>query len=427
MTDASPAPSAPDRPRLDRPRLATLALAQLVAGIGVAAGISVGALLAEEIAGTAAWSGLPQTALVLGSALAAVPLARLAGRRGRRVALTTGYGLAAAGAALAFAAGTMRVLPLLLVAMFVTGGGMAAGLQARFAATDGVADHLRGRVLSIVVWASAVGSVAGPNLLSPGTDLGEALGVTALAGPWLFAVASLAIAAVGIGLLLRDPRPVAPPAPRSIVRTLKDLWAHPSGRLGLTAMATGHAVMVGVMAMSSVHLHGHGSTLTFIGVVVSAHVAGMYALAPVFGWMTDRLGPWGAVGVGAALLLAGAILTAVSGRIDAAGGMHSHAEGFATAGLVLIGLGWSAATIAAATLVSVLSHEGTASPTDVQGVADLTMGIAGALAGALSGVALAAWGYDGLSIAGAALLIPLVWELIRARRLDSAHTHALEN
>ncbi|MDN4472285.1 MFS transporter [Demequina zhanjiangensis] len=412
---------------IDRRRVATLASSQLVAGTGVAAGISVGALLAEEIAGTAAWSGLPQTALVLGSALAAVPLARLAGRRGRRIALTTGYAVATLGAALSFAAGATRLLPLLLVGMFITGGGMAAGLQARFAATDGVPDSVRGRVLSLVVWASAVGAVAGPNLLSPGTRLGEALGVTSLAGPWIFAVVTLAIAATGIALLLRDPRPAAPPAPRSIARTLADLWAHPSGRLGLTAMATGHAVMVGIMAMSSVHLHGHGSTLTFVGIVVSAHVAGMYALAPLFGWMTDRLGPWGAVAVGAGLLLVGAGLTAVSGRIDAAGGTHSSAEAYATAGLVLIGLGWSAATIAAATLVAVLSHEGTASPTDVQGVADLTMGIAGASAGALSGVALAAWGYDGLSIAGALLLVPLAWELVRARRLDRAHTHALES
>ncbi|WP_159448432.1 MFS transporter [Demequina sp. NBRC 110052] len=411
---------------LNKPRLVTLASTQLVAGIGVAAGVSVGALLAEEIAGTAAWSGLPQTAMVLGSALAAVPLARLAGARGRRLALATGYGLAAVGAAIAFTGGAVRILPLMLLGMFLTGGGMAAGLQARFAATDGVPDHARGRVLSVVVWASAVGAVAGPNLLSPGTRLGEALGVTSLAGPWLFAVASLAVAAVGIALLLHDPRPAAPPAPRSIARTLKDIWAHPSGRLGLTAMATGHAVMVGIMAMSSVHLHGHGSTLTFVGIVVSAHVAGMYALAPLFGWMTDRIGPWGAVGVGAGLLLVGAGLTAASGRIDASGGMHSSAEAFATAGLVLIGLGWSAATIAAATLVSVLSHEGTASPTDVQGVADLTMGIAGASAGALSGVALAAWGYDGLSIAGAVLLVPLVWELVRARRLDRAHTRVLE-
>ncbi len=405
-----------------RRRIAILASSQLVAGIGVAAGVSVGALLAEEIVGMAAWSGLPQTALVLGSALAAVPLARLAGRRGRRVALSTGYGLAACGAAVAFTAGALRLLPLLLAGMLVTGGGMAAGLQARFAATDGVPDSSRGRVLSIVVWASAVGAIAGPNLLSPGTRLGDALGVTSLAGPWLFAVASLGIAAAGIALLLRDPRPVSPPRPRSIAHTLTGLWAHPSGRLGLTAMATGHAVMVGIMAMSSVHLHGHGSSLTFIGIVVSAHVAGMYALAPVFGSVTDRIGPWGAVAAGGTMLLAGAALTLWSGAVDAGHGDHAFAERLATAGLVLIGFGWSAATIAAATLVSVLSHEGSASPTDVQGVADLTMGIAGAAAGALSGVALAAWGYQGLSIAGAALLVPLAWELTRARRLDRIHT-----
>jgi MFS family permease len=405
---------------VNRARIAALASAQLVAGIGVAAGISVGALLAEEVSGTASFSGLPQTTIVLGSALAAVPLARLAGRRGRRSALTLGFGAAAVGGAVAFTGGVLNSLVILLIGTFLLGGGMAAGLQARFAATDGVDMAHRGRVLSVVVWASAAGAIAGPNLIGPGVSLGAWLGVTDLAGPWLFAVVSLSLGALVISLRLRDPRPVAPPPARQIKVTLRALVAHPSGRLGLTAMATGHAVMVGIMAMSSVHLHGHGSTLTFVGIVVSAHVAGMYALAPVFGWLTDRIGARANVAVGAGLLMVGAGLTAISGWQDAGYGTHAAAEAYATAGLVLIGLGWSAVTIAAATLIAVLSHEGDAAPTDVQGVADLTMGLAGASAGALSGVALAAWGYTGLSVAGALLLLQLVWQLARSKSLGSA-------
>ncbi|GIG54037.1 MFS transporter [Demequina activiva] len=402
--------------RVNRPRVAVLASAQLTAGVGVASAVSVGGLLAEQVSGSAAYSGLPQTANVLGAALIAVPLARLAGRAGRRTALTTGLALAAGGAAVALLSAALSSLPLLLAGSLLVGGGMAAGLQARFAATDGVADARRGTVLSIVVWASSIGAILGPNLIEPGARLGASLGLVPIGGAWVFGLIALLVAALVIRIGLRDPRPASAPARRRIVDTLRAVWANADGRLGLIAMATGHAVMVGVMAMSSVHLHGHGSSLRFIGIVISAHVAGMYMLAPVFGWLADRWGPRSVVALGTTVLLIGCGFTAASGWADAGHGSHAIAELWATVGLVLIGLGWSAVTIAAATLIAVLSHHGRAAPTDVQGVADLTMGLAGASAGALSGLALAALGYTGLSIAGAVLLVPLVVALLAHRR-----------
>ena len=421
MTGAGPdAAGAPIADRVAVPRVAVLASAQLIAGVGVSAAISVGGLLAAEIAGTESYSGLPQTANVLGAAVMAVPLARLAGRSGRRTALATGFALAALGATVAFAAAAVASLPLLILGCLLVGAGMAAGLQARFAATDGVADRHRGIVLSIVVWASSLGAILGPNLMEPGARVGEALGVIPLGGAWVFAVVALVAAAIVIALGLRGVRPASRPARRRILDTLGTVWAHPDGRLGLIAMATGHAVMVGVMAMSSVHLHGHGSSLRFIGIVISAHVAGMYMLAPLFGWLADRWGARAVVALGTAGLLIGCGFTAASGWADAGHGSHATAEVLATVGLVLIGLGWSAVTVAAATLIAVLSHQGQAAPTDVQGVADLTMGLAGASAGALSGLVLAGLGYAGLSVAGAALLLPLVAVLIRTRRRSVA-------
>ncbi|WP_200807847.1 MFS transporter [Demequina sp. NBRC 110056] len=397
-------------------RVAVLGSAQLVAGIGVASAVSVGGLLAEAISGTAAYAGLPQTGSVLGAALMAVPLARLAGRAGRRPALALGFALAAVGAGVALTSAAVESLVLLVLGCLLVGAGMAAGLQARFAATDGVADRHRGVVLSIVVWASSIGAILGPNLIEPGAALGTRLGILPLGGPWIFACVALLIAAGVVLVGLRGTRPATPPAKRRILDTVRATWAHPSGRLGLVAMATGHAVMVGVMAMSSVHLHGHGSSLRFIGLVISAHVAGMYLLAPVFGWLADRRGAGWVVGLGAVTLLVGCAGTAASGWVDAGHGSHRTAEALATAGLVLIGLGWSAVTVAAATLIAVLSHHGRAAPTDVQGVADLTMGLAGATAGILSGVALAGLGYAGLSAAGAILLLPLVALLASGRR-----------
>ncbi|WP_062070412.1 MFS transporter [Demequina sediminicola] len=397
-------------------KVAVLASSQLIAGTGVAAGVSVGGLLAEDIAGTAAFSGLPQTGMVLGSALAAVPLARLAGRAGRRRALSLGYAIASIGAGLALASALTRSLPLLVVASLVVGAGMAAGLQARFAATDGVPDARRGLVLSVVVWASSIGAILGPNLLEPGSRLGESLAGAPLGGPWLFAIIALALATVVIAVGLRTPVPATVPPKRKIRDTVRVVWANPAGRLSLVGMASGHAVMVGVMVMTSVHLHGHGSSLTFVGIVISAHVAGMYILAPLFGWLSDRWGARAVVALGVVGLVIACGFTASSGWVTRSGGSHHTAEMLATVGLVLLGLGWSAVTVACATMIAVVSHHADAAPTDIQGVADLVMGLAGATAGLLSGVVLANAGYVGLSLAGIVVLIPLIWVLVRYAR-----------
>lgn len=383
--------------------------------------MSVGGLLALALTGRTSLAGLPQTASVLGAALAAVPLSRLAARGGRRRALATGFLVAAVGATTAFVGAASGSFPLLLVGAMVTGVGGAAGLQARFAATDGVADDRRGLYLSIVVWSTTIGAVVGPNLISAGTRLGAYVGVEPLAGPWLFGTASLAIAGVLLALLLPTSRvPDAAPGRQSPLRaTLRGILSRPDGRLSLLAISTSHAVMVGIMAMTSVHLKSHGSSFTFIGFVISAHVAGMFALAPLFGWLTDRLRPASVIALGATMLLLGAAFTAASGWLDAGHGSHRSAEAGVTVGLVLVGLGWSATTIAGATLVAKVSHESAMAATDVQGASDLVMGVSGATAGVASGAILAGMGYMGLALVGAAALVPLAIHLARNRATRS--------
>src|SRR5919202_2381132 len=183
-----------------------LAVAQVAGGIGIGAAVSVGALLALDLSGSPAWSGIASTCTPLGAAAAAVPLARLAVGRGRRPALATGWIVAAAGASLAVLAAVVRSFPLLIVAMVLLGVGNAANLQARFAATDLADPGARARSLGLVVWATTVGAVAGPNLTRPGAVLAGAVGVPALAGPLLVTtVASMAAAGVLAVALRPDP------------------------------------------------------------------------------------------------------------------------------------------------------------------------------------------------------------------------------
>jgi MFS family permease len=419
----SPALPDVDRPVVQRRTVAILSGSVALAGLGVTVGITVGGLLARDVAGTDSASGLGQTAGVLGAAVIAVPLARISDRAGRRAGLAAGYAVAVLGAVLAVIAAALSSLPLLLVALFGFGAATACGLQARYAAADLAVPERRGRDLSLVVWATTIGSVLGPNLAGPGADLGASLGLPALGGAFAVSAVVFALVALAVVAGLR-------PDPLLLARRLGDggtgvrrrgatgaairaVWASPGGRLGLTAVVVSHSVMVGVMVMTPVHM-GHagaspGTTLRIIGLVISVHVAGMYFFSPVIGWLADRLGRRTMVAVGGGLLLAAAAL---------AGTAPPEAAVQLGAGLLLLGLGWSCGLIAGSTLVTE-SVDADLRPT-AQGGTDLLMGLGAALAGVVGGPLLAVGGFGLVSAVSAALVLPLVVVWLGGARLSGS-------
>jgi MFS family permease len=410
------APAVPDVDPLvvQRRTVGVLSGSVALAGLGVTVGITVGGLLARDVAGTDSAAGLGQTVGVLGAAVIAVPLARISDRAGRRTGLATGYLVAVLGAVLAVVAAALSSLPLLLVGLFGFGAATACGLQARYAAADLALPERRGRDLSLVVWATTVGSVLGPNLAGPGADLGRSLGLPALGGAFAVSAVVFGLVAVAVMTLLR-------PDPLLLARRLgsggtgirrrgatgasvRAVWASPGGRLGLTSVVVSHSVMVGVMVMTPVHM-GHaggsaGTTLRVIGLVISVHVAGMYLFSPLVGLLADRAGHRTTVAIGGGLLLAAAALagTAPPGAAVQLG-----------AGLLLLGLGWSCGLIAGSTLVT--ESVGADLRPTAQGGTDLLMGLGAALAGVVGGPLLAVGGFGLVSGVSAALVLPLavVW------------------
>lgn len=406
MTVSDPAV---DPVAVQRRTLGVLGAGVALSGLGVTVGITVGGLLARDVAGTDTAAGLGSTAGVLGAAVVAVPLARVSDRAGRRAGLAAGYAVAVLGALVTVVAAVLSSLPLLLAGLFAFGAATACSLQARYAAADLAAPEHRGRALSLVVWATTVGSVLGPNLAGPGEALGAALGLPPLTGAYVVSVAVFTAVALGLLALLR-------PDPLLLARRLRGagadtgrprrattaavgaVWADPSGRLGLTAVVVSHAVMVGVMVMTPVHMGHHGgTTLRDIGLVISVHVAGMYLFSPLVGQLADRAGRRTTVAVGAGLLLAAAALagTAPPGAALQLG-----------AGLLLLGLGWSCGLIAGSTLVTEAVDE--ARRPSAQGGTDLLMGLGAAVAGVAGGPLLALGGYGLVALVSAALVVPLV-------------------
>ena len=388
--------------KLQRRTVRVLTAGQVLSGFGLGSTLSIGALLAEHISGTASWSGAAATFSTLGAATWAIPLSRIAYRAGRRKSLATGAALAISGAGFVILAAATMQLWILLLGLFLLGAGSATGLQARFAATDLPSSKSKGKDLSMVVWATTFGAVIGPNLFGPGEVLGNALGMPSMTGPFLITITAQALATITFWFGLRpDPLLVAmqaevktnqPVAKRSFGAAFATLKANPKASYAVAVISLSHMVMVSVMSMTPVHMEHHGAVLALVGFTISIHIAGMYAFSPIFGWLSDKLGKITTVLIGQAILIA-ALLVA---------GLGADSFTSVGVGLFLLGLGWSAATVSGSALLA--ESVPLDQKTNVQGVSDSTMMLAGALGGAVSGSILAAGEFLGLNMAA---LVPV--------------------
>ena len=385
---------------LQKKTIRVLTAGQVLSGFGLGSTLSIGSLLAAHLSGSPAWAGSAATFSTLGAATWAIPLAKLAFARGRRVALATGASIAITGASLVITAAAMQAFPLLLIALFLLGAGSAVGLQARFAATDLPSNRSTGRDLSVVVWATTFGAVIGPNMFGPGEVVGHALGLPTMTGPFLFTIMSQ-IAASSVFWFGLNPDPLLVAKQLNAAKTkgktsfataIATLKKYPLAAFAISAIALSHMVMVSVMSMTPIHMQGMGFNLVVVGFTISLHIAGMYAFSPIFGWLSDQVGRVQTVILGQAIYVF-ALAIAGFGQDD---------RTLVTIGLFLLGLGWSASTVGgAALLTATLPVE---EKTNVQGLSDALMNLSGAFGGAIAGSILAGFLFLGLNLAA---LIPV--------------------
>lgn len=385
--------------RIQRRTLWVLAAGTVLGGLGVGAALSVGALLLAQVSGNDAISGLASAVFNAGAAAAGIPLARIAMRHGRRRALVTGSIVAMIGALVAIFGAVISVWWVLAIGLAALGVASAVQLLSRFAAADLARPENRARDLSLVVWSITVGAVVGPNLIGPGAVVGSALGIAPLAGVFVFAFVAQVLAAIVNAVGLR-------PDPLLTARALPQ--ADPTGPIGtdggsargdrvaqiltIAVIAIAQAVMVALMAMTPLHLMHHEGTPEIVGITLSLHIAGMYALSPVFGLLASRIGRIPVVAGGLLILLVSAVTAFF------AGGSHELVQ----IALVLLGLGWSAVTVAGAALLTELTPR--AERPRWQGRSDTFMSAAGAVAGALSGVVFAIGDFPFLAVVSALVL-----------------------
>jgi MFS family permease len=406
-----------ERQRIYKRTLVIVAISQILSGLGLAAGVTVGALLAQDMLGSTGLAGLPNALLTLGSASAAMLVGRLSQRHGRRAGLSAGYLAGAVGGAGVVVAAVVNSPVLLFLCLFVYGSGMSTSLLARYAGTDLALPERRGQAVSTVLVATTFGAVIGPNMVGPMSGVAAAIGIPELAGPFLLATSAYGLAALVLTILLRpDPlivaRRVARATAQAAGRAIGETVIGRNGRgiaLGASVMVVANIVMIAVMTMTPIHMRHHGHGLGATGLVIAVHVAGMFLFSPITGYLVDRAGR-------IPLMIASCVTLLASGAMAAYAPVESVA--ILALALGLLGLGWNFGLVSGTAMITDSTPLETRAST--QGTVDVCVALSGAGGGALSGVVVATSSYAVLALAGGALALALIPLIVLAQAAQAA-------
>jgi MFS family permease len=387
--------------------LLIVVLSQIFGGAGLAAGITVGALLAKDMLGTDTVAGLPTALFTLGSAGAALIVGRLSQRYGRRAGLASGFLTGGIGAIGVIIAAVTSNIFLLFASLLVYGAGSATNLQARYAGTDLASSKQRATAVSIAMVSTTLGAVAGPNLVEAMGDFALSVGVPALSGPFILAAAAYIVAGLVLLIFLRpDPFVVARAiavaernARTSSPDYVEETLVTDKRGIGVAAliMVLTQMVMVAIMTMTPVHMGSHGHGLSAVGMVIGFHIGAMYLPSLLTGVLVDKIGRASmAVASGVTLLISG-IMAAVA---------PGDSMFWITLALILLGLGWNFGLISGTALLVDATN-----PTNrakMQGTVDVLVALSGASGGMLSGMVVANSSFAFLSLAGGVLSLVLI-------------------
>ncbi len=382
---------------------------------GHIAAVTVATIVAEDLSGSPLLSGAPGAAVVLGAAVGAASLSRLMVARGRRIGLSSGYVIGVVGALVAGTAVVTRSFPLLLVGSVLIGFGNASNQLSRYAAADLYPVARRASAIGIVVWGATFGAIIGPNLVGWAGQVGESIGLPPLAGAYLLPIIFVGSAAILSFVLLRpDPYRLADRTDlgaddRSTAVSLRAVLARPNVPVAMVSLITVQVVMTLIMTMTPLHMTEHGHGLTAVGLVISAHTFGMFALSPISGRLTDRFGSVRVIITGLAITASSAVMSAVA---PPDGGVVLFLA------LFLLGWGWNLGFVAGSALLT--TGLGLAERTRVEGLTDALIWSSAAAASLGSGVVVAAAGYTTLGLLGAALIVVPAWLLLSRRRAIGA-------
>lgn len=413
--------------KLYKKTLIVVILSQIFGGAGLAAGLTVGALLAQDMLKTDSYAGIPVALITVGSALGAWFVGRLTQRWGRGPALASGFlagGFAAIGIIMA---ALYQNIYLLFASLLIYGAGTATNMQARYAGTDLAKPSQRAAAVSMAMVSTTFGAVAGPNLVDVMGRVAESIGVPALAGPFILAAAAFILAGMILLLFLRpDPYGIAQgieEANSSNIGDSSNEATNESERnkrgilVGASVMILTQVVMVSIMTMTPIHMKHHGHDLSAVGLVIGIHIGAMYLPSLITGFLVDKIGR-------IAMSITAGVVLLCSGVLAAWAPPESMV--LIITALALLGLGWNLGFISGTAMIIDAAHPSTRAKT--QGTVDVLIALVGASGGAVSGMVVASTSYGMLSIAGgllALVMIPICLSSTTVRKTSSSNNAAL--
>lgn len=399
--------------QLYRRTLMIVVISQIYGGAGLTAGITVGALLAQNMLGAESFTGIPTALFTLGSAGSAFLVGRLSQRFGRRPGLAAGFLTGGIGAVGVVVSALANNIFLLFASLLIYGSGTATNLLARYAGTDLADAKQRATAVSVAMVATTFGAVAGPNLVDVMGDFATMIGIPALAGPFILAAAAFILAGLVHLIFLRpDPLIVAKAIAKeqkideAALSNTKTLAINRRGIIaGAAIMLLTQIIMVAIMTMTPVHMRSHGHHLSAVGLVIGFHIGAMFLPSLITGILVDKIGRTKMAIASSVTLLAAGVMAAIA-PIDSMFVL--------IIALSLLGLGWNFGLISGTALI--VDSTNLHNRAKTQGTVDVLIALSGAAGGALSGMVAAQTSYAVLSLAGGILSLLLIPVIFWSRR-----------
>lgn len=309
------------------------ALAMTVAPLMVFSGGIVGSALAPR----PSLATLPVACIVIGTALAVMPMTRLMQRYGRKNVFLLG-GVVSIAATMAASWGIhLQSFAVFCGASLALGVGVAIAQQYRFAAIEAVDVSRAGQAASQVLLGGLVAAYLGPELVVYGPAVADALGLPTDNAPQrVFVGAFLLLGLICVGTVLviafgyRN-QETSVSEERVAGRPLGELFRNPLLWLAVGASAMGYAMMSFMMTATPLDMHAvQGYSLVDTKWVIQSHIIAMFLPSLFSGRLIALFGHRGLIGLGVAAYVV-CLGIALSGQ-------HLHHYWWA---LILLGIGWN--------------------------------------------------------------------------------------
>ncbi|MBI3979607.1 MAG: MFS transporter [Chloroflexi bacterium] len=331
-----------------------LAITQALVGMAMQMVPTLTGLMVVQLLGSAALAGIGTSIQGVSRFLVAYPIGKIMDVYGRRVGLALGLSVSLVGSVWLGISMLWASFAVFLAGMFILGLGTGAVQQLRLAAADMYPPSRRAEGLGYVLTGALVGALGGPLLITMAQAAARRLEMDPLALTWIF-VPVVIVPCIALVLLVRpDPREIGahleryypdyvPPVHDAGARVTMDLGAfirHYPRQVAFVCSFATQGNMALMMVMTALVLAHHGHSLPSISLSVAIHVIGMFGLSLPLGSLADRIGRRAVMLAGVVLAGAGTLLVPVTPDYWVV-----------TAGIFLVGLGWSCVNVAASALL----------------------------------------------------------------------------